>query len=157
MDIEKAYQNFFSRYGSPSKSSDQKIHIWLTHPDSLDKLKDVEYHDKHAAQYIQDLENYIEILKVYRQNLCKRYNELATAATVPGIKLVRERNYYEKKVRYRITWYTHYIDANKDVETEYKLFNGTERHAAIKEFKEYVKSHPDIISSMNIEKSKWER
>ena len=157
MDIEKSYQDFFSRYGSPSKSSDKNIHIWAIRPDALDKLKDVEYHDRQAAQHIQELECYIEVLKLYRQNLCKRYNELVTAATIPGIKLTRERHSYEKKVRYRITWYTHYIDSNKDVETEYKLFNGTERHTAIKEFKEYVKSHPDIISSMNIEKSKWER
>lgn len=157
MDIQQAYQNFFTRYGQSSEEANKELRIWLLKPDTLDKIENVVKMDGRAAGYIEEMEAYIAILKIYRQELCKQYNNLATAANVPGIKLDRERMYYEKKVRYRITWYTHYIDSGKDVDNEYKLFNGTERHLAIKEYKEYVKAHPGIITSMNIEKSKWER
>lgn len=155
MDVQQAYQSFFSKYGQPCTESNEVFRIWLLHPDALDTLEEVARYDKNAAEYIAGLESRINILKYYRQELCKRYNGLATAASTPGIKLVRERNC--GKVKYRISWYTHYIDSGKDVENEYKVFPGRERHNAIKEYKEYVKAHPGIIATMNIEKSKWER
>jgi len=157
MDIQQAYQYFFTQYGQPSKEANEEFRIWLRRPDTLDKIEDVAKFDEYAAEHIEKLEEHIAILKMYRQELCKQYNQLATAATAPGIRLERERHYYEKKVRYRITWYTHYIDSGKDVTNEYKLFAGTDRYLAIKEYKKYVKAHPGIIATMSIEKSKWER
>lgn len=157
MDIQQTYQDFFTQYGQPSEEANKELRIWLRRPDTLDKIEDVTKSDEYAAEYIKKLEEYMAILKIYRQELCKQYNQLAIAATAPGIRLERERRYYEKKVRYRITWYTHYIDSGKDVDNEYKLFAGTDRHLAVKEYKEYVKAHPGIIATMSIEKSKWER
>ena len=157
MDIQQTYQEFFTRYGGLAEEANKTIYLHVCRPDMLDKTEDIAYYDGCATSYITQFETYIAILKLYRQELCKQYNQLATAANVPGIKLDRERMYYEKKVRYRITWYTHYIDSGKDVDSEYKLFTGNERHLAIKEYKEYVKNHPGIIATMNIEKSKWER
>ena len=135
MDIQQTYQDFFTQYGQPSEEANKELRIWLRRPDTLDKIEDVTKSDEYAAEYIKKLEEYMAILKIYRQELCKQYNQLATAATAPGIRLERERRYYEKKVRYRITWYTHYIDSGKDVDNEYKLFAGTDRHLAVKEYK----------------------
>ena len=155
MYIQQAYQSFFSEYGRPYLESNEEIRIWLLHPDALDTLEDVVRYDKSAAEYIARLESCVDILKYYRQELCKQYNKLATAASAPGIKLLREHSC--GKIKYRITWYTHYIDTGKDVKNEYKVFSGRERHIAIKQYREYVKAHPGIIATMDIEKPKWER
>lgn len=157
MDIKQRYKDFFTRYGQPSDMSDSSICFYLRRPDTLDSTRQLADYDKEAAEYIEKLEQHIEILKMYRQELCKQYNILLTAATVQGVRLEREWDRWKNKVRYRITWYTHYIDSGKDVTDTFKLFPGKERHIAIKEYKEYVKAHPGILADMDIQKAKWER
>ena len=97
MDIQQTYQDFFTQYGQPSEEANKELRIWLRRPDTLDKIEDVTKSDEYAAEYIKKLEEYMAILKIYRQELCKQYNQLATAATAPGIRLERERRYYEIK------------------------------------------------------------
>ncbi len=158
MDIQKNYESFFSRYGAPSDEGNAEIRLYYTRPEKIDTLDRIMREDQHAADSIHRLEQYIEILKHYRQELCKRYNELTTAATVPGVKLVRERQSWTGgKVLYRITWYTHYIDSGIDVTDRYEVYKGTERHQAISDYQGYVKSHPGILATMQIEKAKWEK
>ena len=156
MDIN--YENFFNRCGFPSNESNAEIRLYYTRPEKIDTLDRIIREDQRAADSIQRLEQYIEVLKLYRQELCKRYNELTTAATVPGVKLVRERQSWNSgKVLYRITWYTHYIDSGLDVTDRFEVYKGTERYQAISDYRDYVKSHPGILSTMQIEKAEWEK
>ena len=158
MDIQENYENFFIRYGAPSDEGAAEIRLYYTRPEKIDTLDRIMRADQYAAEDIERLELYIEILKHYRQELCKQYNELVTAATVPGIKLVRERQCWNGgKVLYRMTWYTHYIDSGLDVTDRYEVYKGTERHKAISDYRDYVKSHPGILATMQIEKAKWEK
>lgn len=155
MDIQENYESFFSRYGAPSDEGNAEIRLYYTRPEKIDTLERIMSVDQHAVDDIQRLELYIEVLKHYRQELCKQYNVLATAATVPGVKLVRERQYWnDGKVFYKLTWYTHYIDSDLDVTDRYKIYKGTERHQAISDYRNYVKSHPGILATMQIEKAK---
>lgn len=158
MSMHENYESFFSRYGAPSDEGAAEIRLYYTRPEKIDTLDRIMSVDQHAVEDIQRLELYIEILKRYRQELCKQYNELATAATVPGVKLVRERQYWNGgKVFYKLTYYTHYIDSDLDVTNRYEVYKGTERHQAISDYRDYVKSHPGILATMQIEKAKWEK
>lgn len=158
MNIRENYESFFSRYGAPSDEGHAEIRLYHTRPEKIDTLDGIARADQRAADNIQCLELYIEVLKHYRQELCKQYNELATAATVPGVKLVRERQYWnDGKVFYKLTWYTHYIDSGLDVTDRYEVYKGTERHKAISDYRDYAKSHPGILATMQIEKAKWEK
>lgn len=157
-ELEKQiYDNFFTRYGSASTEAHDTIYVHALRPDQLDKLPDVVRYDKSAADTIARLEKEIDALKIYRRELCNRYNELSTAATVPGVKLIRERRYSEKKVYYKLIFFTHYIDSEKDVVDKTNVFKGINRNEAIKAYNDYVKKHPGILCSMDIEKSRWER
>ena len=158
MSIHENYENFFNRYGAPSDEGTAEIRLYYTRPEKIDTLDRIMREDQHSSYDIKSLELYIEVQKHYRQELCKQYNELATAATVPGVKLVRERQYWnDGKVFYKLTWYTHYIDSGFDVTDRYEVYKGTERHQAISDYRDYVRSHPGILATMQIEKAKWEK
>lgn len=158
MNTNEYYNRFFSRYGADCDEGNAVIHLYHTRPDAIDTLDRIAREDLGAQEDIQKLEQYIAVLKHYREELCKRYNELATAATLPGVKLVRERQSWNGgKVFYRLTHYTHYIDSDHDVVDKETVYKGTERRTAIAAYQDYIKAHPGILAKMDIEKSKWEK
>lgn len=124
-------------------------------PDKLDTTKRVAENDKRAAETIKECEKAIETLKAYRVALAERYAELETAPTIPVVKLEREKR-WKGTVTYHLRVCKRYISENKDIEVEHIAFTGTERHKAIKAYKEYVKAHPGITAEMDIEKRRWE-
>lgn len=150
------FSEFFTQYGSPSVEANRNVRLYIMRPDRLDTLDRVEYADQIAAEKIEELEKYIDFLKIYRRELVARYNEIATAAALPGIKLIREKR-YRGNVYYKLILYTHYIDFDQDVIIKTDTYPGKERHTAINAYNSYVKSHPGIIASMDIDKSKWEK
>lgn len=147
-------------FGSwPPRAGDMKVfHIqgYFWPPQSIDKLQNIADNDKKAADVIAECQKAIETLTAYRIALAERYNELATAPTVPVIKLIREKR-YQHNVKYYIRFCSRNLDTGKDIETDVKVYEGSERHQAIKDFESYVKDHPGIIAEKSIEKSKWER
>jgi hypothetical protein len=157
-DAEKIlFSEFFTKYGSPTDETDKSVRLYITRPDKLDKLDRIEHADQVAAEKIAELEKCIDFLKIYRRELVTRYNEITTAATVPGVKLVRKRGYYDKKVTYQLITYTHYVESDQDVTDNTETFKGTDRNIAIKTYKDYVKAHPGILAGMDIEKRRWEK
>ena len=153
---EKYLQELFTRYGNPSTESDEKIYIYLTHPEAINKLTDVIKYDEKAIDYIAELERKITQLKAYRLALSERYNYLASAPQQPIVRLKRVKS-YSGKVFYHLNTYTKNLLDGNEVETSSTKYTGQERSKAINDYKSYVKAHPGILAEMQIEKPKWER
>ena len=152
----KALKDLFSRYGHPSTEADIRISGYLLHPDDLDTTARVKDYDQTAERTIQELEKKIRQLKAYRIALAERYNYLATAPTVPVVRLTRRKT-YEGKVFYYLEVYSRNLLDGKEVEASSTTFPGKERHKAIAAYNDFVKAHPGIAAEMDIEKRSWER
>lgn len=149
----------FQRYGSSSQEAVFQITGCFTKADNISKTAYIQTEDKEAAHMIEELLHKIDQLNAYRLSLAERYNVLETAPTIPVVRLSRERNFYSegKKVYYYLYTLRRFIDSGAEVEESRRKYPGTERNAAIKDFRAYVKSHPGIIAEMDIEKSRWEK
>ena len=155
-DQDKALKDLFSRYGHPSTEADIRISGYLLRPDQLDTTARVKDYDKSAERIIQELEEKIQQLKAYRIALAERYNYLATAPTVPVIRLTRQKT-YEGRVFYYLTTYERNLLDGHETKTSSTSYTGKERHKAIATYNDYVKAHPGITAEMDIEKRSWER
>lgn len=155
-DQDKALKGLFSRYGHPSTEADIRISGYLLRPDQLDTTARVKDYDKSAERIIQELEEKIQQLKAYRIALAERYNYLATAPTVPVVRLIRQKT-YQGRVFYYLTTYERNLLDGKEVKTSTTTFPGKERHKAIAAYNDYIKAHPGIAAEIDIEKRSWER
>lgn len=149
-------KDLFSRYGHPSTEADIRISGYLLRPDQLDTTARVKDYDKSAERIIQELEEKIQQLKAYRIALAERYNYLATAPTVPVVRLIRQKT-YQGRVFYYLTTYERNLLDGKEVKTSTTTFPGKERHKAIAAYNDYIKAHPGIAAEIDIEKRSWER
>lgn len=154
-ETKKLFDNYFSRYGNPSTEMQRQFYLNFTRPDAIDDLKRVVSEDKYAARRIQEMQELIDFLKVYRVELADRYNHLLTDPYVIVIKLRREVNWSDNKKYYWIEWFKRYTDTGKEVRTDFTKYDGKQRHQAIKDFDDYVKTHPGIVSEKNIEKGRY--
>lgn len=155
-DQNETMQEFFRRYGSPSTEADIRINGYLLRPDQLDTTARVKDYDQTAERIIQELEEKIQQLKVYRIALAERYNYLATAPTAPIVRLTRRKT-YEGKIYYDLITYNQNLLDGQEVKTSSTTFPGKERHKAIAAYNDYVKAHPGITAEKDIEKRSWER
>lgn len=151
-------KKLFSRSWNSAKG-ETEVHLrgWFISADKLDTPDRITMYDRSAADLIRECEEAIEQLKAYRATLTERYNHLATAPTVPVVKLTRRRSYYDKLVYFDLVTARRFIDDCTDVEESRQTFPGRERKQAIAAYREYVKAHPGIIAEMDIEKARWER
>lgn len=154
--------DLFSRYGANDRDcSDIRLTICVRNPAFLDTTGSVSGYDSTACRYIKELNHVIDQLNAYRQALCERYNALATAPTVPVVRLKRRRGGRygpdAGKVFYYLNLYTRNLNDGTEVKTDSTPFPGTDRHKAISAYNAYVKAHPGIIAEMDIEKPRWER
>ena len=141
-------EELFTRYGGPSKEAEIKLFTWLNVPETCRSFDDVRRQDDKAARFISECEHLITQLREYRQDLAKRYNDLATMPSTISIELQRYKSYYGN-VEFYIRHWTTYSDGTK-TETETEKFSGKERHLAIKRFKELKKQFPGIEAKSNI-------
>lgn len=155
-DQDKALKDLFSRYGHPSTEADIRISGYLLRPDQLDTTARVKDYDRTAERTIQELEEKIRQLKVYRIALAERYNYLATAPTAPVVRLIRRKT-YEGRVYYDLMTYNRNLLDGQEVKASSTTFLGKERHKAIAAYNDYVQAHPGIEAEMDIEKRGWER
>lgn len=153
---DKALKDLFSRYGHPAREADIRITGYLLHPGDLDTTARVKDYNKSAERIIKELEEKIQQLKVYRIALAERYNYLATAPSVPVVRLTRQKT-YEGKVFYYLEVYSRNLLDGKEVKASSTTFLGKERHKAIAAYNDYVQAHPGIEAEMDIEKRGWER
>ena len=141
-------EELFTRFGSPSKEAEVKIWGWLTVPENSRSFEEVRRQDDKAARLIEECEDMITQLREYRQDLAKRYNDLATMPSKESIELQRYKSYHGN-VEFYIRHWTTYSDGTK-TETKTERFSGKERHLAIKRFKELQKQFPGIEAKSNI-------
>lgn len=149
-----ALEELFTRYGYPSEDGDFRINAYFQRPDKIDSLDKIVRDDKYTCNIISQLQDKIQQLTAYRAALAERYNYLATAPTVPVVRLKRERR---DKVYYILSVYDRNLLDSHEVLKSSIRYSGTERHTAINAFNTYVKQHPGIIAEMDIEKARWEK
>lgn len=156
MDTSKAnYNPLFERYGSACSEADIKIYGYLTRPDKLDAFERIRYMDDSAARIIADCNRLVSQLSAYRQDLVKRYNELATMPSRDRLLLERVPQ-YNGKIVYYIRLFTDYEDGTTVAET-LAAFEGRERSKAIARFEELKKQRLGIKAEKRIEKRSWEK
>lgn len=132
-----------------------QVYLYGQDPAAMLDLKSLESADRRAADDIRRLESYAEALKLYRAAVAQRYQELATAPTVPVITLKRTKTSYNG-IRYTLAEYRQYLDGTR-TELRHTTYSGKERHKAIAAFNAAVKAHPGITAEMDIAKGRWER
>ena len=145
----------FRRYGSPSDEADIRLHGWFRKAETMTNADDVQRMDERAARMIADCQEVIQQLNVFRMSLADRYGFLVSAPSVPVVRLVRERNVYDKRVYYFLRTFHRFLDGTETEESCTK-YSGMERAKAIADYQRYVKEHPGITAEMDIEKGRWE-
>jgi hypothetical protein len=150
-----------------SDSVTHTIRAFYVDPQSVHEPERLKNYDSMAAEDINDLLSEIELLKQYRAAIVERFGELATAATVPVIRLRRRKDSYTNKVFYYLEEITRYLDepnTQSRVKTPYTdridnstKYEGKARRDAIQAFEAYKKAHPGIIAELDINKASWER
>lgn len=133
-----------------------QVHLYGQDPAAMLDLKSLESADRRAADDIRRLESYAEALKLYRAAIAQRYQELATAPTVPVITLKRSTKTSYSGIQYTLAEYRQYLDGTR-AELRHTTYSGKERHKAIADFNAAVKAHPGITAEMDIAKGRWER
>ena len=144
----------FTRYGHPSNDGEIKYSSYLTKPEAIKTLRDVEYNDKKAAEIIAKCKHLIDLMSDYRIDLATRYASLSTMTSKKIVELQRYNGY--NGVNYYIRFWTEYEDGTR-VETAKETYTGKERHTALKRFEELKKAHPGFEYIKDISKKAWER
>lgn len=142
-------------YGPRGERQD---HIWLImlSPTKRTSLPDLLQSDKRAAEDIARLQNMIRDLQQYRRDMAERAAYLISTQPIKSAELKRRRDAWSKKVYYDfIEWYT-YPDGTRQ-RGEVKTYEGTDRHKAIADVKEYQRTHTGITVTVDIAKGKFER
>lgn len=150
-------KEMFSGWRCRDGEREMKVYGNFTHPDKLKDLTRIRREDERAAAMLLELKEAMDQLNAYRATLTERYGIIATAPTVPVVKLTRRRNFYDKLVYFDLVTARRILSDGTDVEETRKTYPGRERKQAIADYREYVKAHPGIIAEMDIEKSRWER
>lgn len=148
-------ERLFTRYGSPSREADIRLTGYLIRPDDMPDFAKVKYYDDYAARLIAGAKRLIADLTEYRQDLYKRYNDLATMPSRDRLSLKRTRTSYGD-ISYDVTIVTVYDDGTETIKL-IEHYAGRERHKAIARFEELKKQYNGIEAVKDIEKPKWER
>lgn len=149
-------EKLFTRYGSPSKEAEIRIHHYCTRPDQIDTLDRITWQDRAAAETLKALDAASAQLRAYRAALFERYNQIATAPTIPVVKLLREKHWKDSKVYYHLIVTRRDPATGHETETARTTYPGTKRREALAAFAEYVKAHPGIHAEKDIAKKSWE-
>ena len=148
------YESLYYRNGE----AELKHHAHIKKPDTIDSIKGIEYYNAVAWRAIQEAEEHIAFLKQYQQDLCARYQEIAATNYTLFLLLKRHVNSYTNAKSYEVTICQRYTENNiKDVQILREVFEGRDRHKALKRFEELKKQYPNIDNAMEIEKQRWER
>ena len=150
------YRNWFDHGGHWYKSdADINLRCYVQDPRKIEDAKRIAWLDETAGRMIRDAESTIEALREYRQALAARYAELDAMPYTLKIRLERHKG-WNGPVNYFLRLIRVYADGHT-ADEECTKYPGTERHKAISDYKELVKSRPGITAEIDIQKGKWER
>lgn len=151
------YKEWFVGYNNcVIESHEERFNLYFRNPDTITEEKYVSYYDDIAKETIERAENLIKNLTQYRQDLAKRFSDLACMSYHYVASLKRYKSYITKSVTYTLELIRVYSDGHEESE-ESTVYPGIERHKAIKAFNEMKKQRPGIETRFDIEKSRWER
>lgn len=151
--------NLFSRYGSPSDEMNETKHFYYRRADKITNLEDVKHADEKAQRDIAELSEMTELLKEYRQTLYNRAQEFLTAGYTMQLKITRNVDCYRNNKKS----YTIEIAKVLDVPNSApicilrEVYEGKERHTALKRFNDLQKLYPNIKTVKEIDKGRWEK
>lgn len=137
---------------------ERSVHIWVYFSDPRRK-SDVQHlrtNDNIAAKEIERLQGLIEDLEQYRRDMAERAAYLISTQPVKSAELKRRRDAWSKKVYYDFTEWDTYPDGTRQ-RVSVKTYDGTDRHKAIADVKEYQRTHTGITVTIDIAKGKFER
>lgn len=117
-------------------------------------LTTLKRYDAWIEQDIKRAEQAIAEAKKCRLELAKRAADLTSQMTHTKVALRREKS-WKGKVYYYMVTYEVYEDGTEIVKDS-KKFTGSDRHTAIKEFREIQKEHPHYEYVGDIKKGAWE-
>lgn len=142
-------------YGSRGERQD---HIWIMmlSPAKRASLPELLQSDKRAAENIARLQRMIEDLQQYRRDMAERAAYLVSTQPTRSAELKRRRDAWGKKVYYYFTEWDTFPDGTRQ-RVSVKTYDGTDRHKAIADAKEYQRTHTGIAVSVDIAKGKFER
>lgn len=150
------WQELFSHCWNSSMEAQIQPRCYVIHPDKLDTLDRVELYDQSAVRMVQEMEDYIEVLKGYRQALAERYAALASMPYTYRLELKRYKGWSDKRVTYTLRLVRVYEDGHEEDE-EKTTYAGTERRKALKEYETMKKARPGISCLLDLEKRIWEK
>lgn len=148
---QAALDQLFTRYGSRQQEAQQTVNIYLTDAAKLFDLDRVARAEQDAQKQIARLQELIAGLEAFRLACAERYAYLSTAPTLPGIHLLRRKNYYNNKVFYILATFRQNPETGDILPGESRRYEGKQRWEAIKAYKEYIRQHPGVIAETNIE------
>lgn len=131
---------------------EKRFYLTIYDIDTVSDIKKLENYDMWTLQDINVLTVWLDKLKEHRSDIAKRAAEVISMNYRYKILLQRENNY---KIRYFLQLIKIFDDGTDILESS-KAFEGKERHAAIKEYKELCKLYPGAEHKMDIAKKKWE-
>ncbi len=137
---------------------ERSVQIWLyfSDPRRRSNVQQLRDSDKRAVEEIDRLQGLIDELKKYRLEMAERAAYLLTAQPVRSAELKRRRAAWEKKIYYDFTEWDTFPDGTRQ-RVSRTTYEGTDRHKAIADAKEYRKTHTGVSVAFEIAKPKWER
>lgn len=132
--------------------------VYIKAPDKIGSIQHIEHYERAALDGIRDAENTIKILQEYRQALFNRYQEIYTTNYKLILKIRRSVHYYKNLKKYTVSIVKRFAgNGVEDEEILHEIYNGQERHKALKRFEALKKEYPNIDFEIDIEKKSWER
>lgn len=152
-------ESLFSRYGSPSPEMNETMHFYFTRADHVKSLSHVQSEDKKAVNTINDLLEFVELLKEYRKTLYDRAQEFLTAGYTMQLKITRDIDCWNDNKKFYVVEVLKILNLKnaEPVTVLQESYEGKERHTALKRFEQLKKLYPNIETIKNIEKRKWEK
>lgn len=132
--------------------------VYIKAPNKIGSIQNIEHYERAALDGIRDAENTIKILQEYRQALFNRYQEIYTTNYKLILKIRRSVHYYNNLKKYTVSIVKRF-DGNgvDDEEILREIYDGKERHKAIKRFEALKKEYPNIEFEIDITKKSWEK
>ncbi len=155
----RTLESVFSRYGSPYYEMNETLRFYYTRADHVHTLEQVKYYDKKAAEDIQGLLNFVEVLKEYRKTLYDRAQEFLTAGYAMQLKITRKIDGYKNGKKSYVVEVLKILDLKnaEPVTILSERYEGKERHTALKRFEQLKKLYPNIETIKDIDKRSWEK
>lgn len=152
--LEKA----FSRYGAPAREMNETLRFCHPRADTVDSIKRIKEHDKWAAEEIEGLRQFADMLEEYRRTLYERAQAFYSAPYSMRLTLTRRVDTWNNKKYYDVQLLKVYDLENATPEKVLdKTYPGTERRQAFARFEELKKQHPNIETIIDTAKKHWKK